>query len=358
MPAIAPAGVTPYVGGGPAGKPMRCCSGLIALLVLTPALACGLARAQAPIQRGGTIPLARGADLPDGFISDVRRGPAVPDTTSPWRYYPLGVGDQWEYYDFAQGLDYVRWVAAEEMHNGWRYALVYEGHVPPPRGLNGTGGGLWIRFDMTSAQVYARDEGDEFLWEPCPFAAPFVGFVVCRHPDFVATMGGGYEQLLVFPEGAPPDTLVTAVKTYDQTPSSWYDIRSFAADLGLIYLEDEFRELGLFYARINEVEYGRSRHPVSVEPEPEGSADSELYLISPNPTRGYVTAYFAVDHAGPGLIDVFDVIGRRVLTQAVGPLVSGDHRAAVDLSALAPGTYILRFSTSAGADTRLVNVIN
>jgi len=186
---------------------MRSWSGLVPLLVLA-VLADRPAGAQPHVERAGPIPLARGADLFDLSVRSRsgQSGPVVPDTTSPWRYYPLGVGDAWEYHDFANGLDVVRFVAAEEFYEGRRYAVVVEMYEPP--GFAATwrraGGDPRLRFDTTTARVYEYNEGNEILWEPCPFDAPFTGSIACRRPDHLATMSGDYDEVLIFPEGEPP----------------------------------------------------------------------------------------------------------------------------------------------------------
>jgi hypothetical protein len=320
--------------------------------LLLAALLTASAAAQTPVVLNGPVPFVRGAALLDAALfPDAVRGDTA-DTTAPWRYYPLHVGDVWEYYDFAQGLDYVRWVGAEEFHDGRRYALVYEGHVPPGAALTRAGGGIRIRFDTTTARVYGRDEGNEFLWEPCPFDASFGGQASCSDAGTVVDVSGGYERVLVFPQGEPPDTLVTAVKLYDGSRAGWYDIRSFAADLGMLYWEDEFRQLALYYANVGGVEYGRPRHPVATEPFP---APMRLALsVAPNPAADEARLSFALDRLAGVSVTVHDALGRRVLVRDLGRRVPGRHDATLDLRGLAPGVYVVRVMAGTEAATRLL----
>jgi hypothetical protein len=247
----------------------------------------------------------------------------------------------------------VRLVAAEEFHDGRRYAVVVEMHAPPGAEMryHPVGGDARLRFDTTTARVYEYNEGNEILWEPCPFDAPFGGSVICRNLDNQAAMTGGYGHVLVFPEGEPPDTLVTSRKTYDQTPFGFNDIRTFAALLGMLYLEDEFRELGLYYARIDGVEYGRPRHPVSVETGPGGTSGKLTLHVHPNPIRGSATATFTLERSDSVRLDVFDATGRRVLTLDLGRWNPGRGHTQLDL-------MVIRLSTRWGVATRPVTVLN
>lgn len=110
------------------------------------------------------------------------------------------------------------------------------------------------------------------------------------------SVGGGYDGLLVFGEPLPgtgEDTVRTAVKTfvYDTNPGVFYDLR-YAAGIGLIYYDDVFVREGVYYARVDGVEYGVSVLPpfvVSSEaeaPEPDAAQALEAW---PNPFRERLT---------------------------------------------------------------------
>ena len=85
---------------------------------------------------------------------------------------------------------------------------------------------------------------------------------------------------------------------------------------------------------------------------PPSLADAPLAF--PNPTAGAATVAFTLAEAGDVSVDVFDVLGRRVATLADGSAAAGPVRLDVPAGALAPGTYVVRVLTDAGAaSTRL-----
>src|SRR5690554_4987215 len=83
------------------------------LLFLASVLAAPAAWAQTPPVANARVP---GSDFtrPGGDVE--------PDTTSPWRYFPLHVGDAWEYYYyFGNGVRRRVDVLGEETHEGRHY---------------------------------------------------------------------------------------------------------------------------------------------------------------------------------------------------------------------------------------------
>jgi aminopeptidase N len=82
----------------------------------------------------------------------------------------------------------------------------------------------------------------------------------------------------------------------------------------------------------------------------------QILSLGPNPTTGTLRVQVMVDEAGRTDIQVFDVAGRRVLTQPVS-LVEGFQYANIDASTLPSGVYFVRLSTAHGAtNTRFVVV--
>jgi len=146
------------------------------------------------------------------------------------------------------------------------------------------------------------------------------------------------------------------VKLYDLFPK--FEIFSYAADLGMLYREDESREQGLYYARVDGVEYGRPRHPVPTETAPVVTSEGRALRISPNPARGPATASFSLNRPGGARLDVFDATGRRLLTLDLGLWPAGRHHAPLQLPELPSGLYIVRLSTASGTVTRPITVLD
>ncbi len=77
----------------------------------------------------------------------------------------------------------------------------------------------------------------------------------------------------------------------------------------------------------------------------------------PNPVRGACTFEFALEHAGPASLEVFDANGRRVRTLVHGTLEPGVHsvrwdRTDDDGAAVRPGTYFVRLAGPLGRESR------
>lgn len=93
---------------------------------------------------------------------------------------------------------------------------------------------------------------------------------------------------------------------------------------------------------------------VAVEELPEGWALGNSF---PNPTAGTATIRFALGEAADVRLDVFDVLGRRVATLADGLLAAGPHEARLDTRGLASGTYVYRFTTPVGLQSRRLTIV-
>ncbi len=77
----------------------------------------------------------------------------------------------------------------------------------------------------------------------------------------------------------------------------------------------------------------------------------------PSPARASVTLRFALPHAGHATLELFGLRGERVATIADGAFAAGTHARTMDASALAPGVYLARLTTSEGVATaRIVRV--
>lgn len=321
-------------------------------LLLTSLLFALPAQAQAPLV--ANAPLA-GTDV-------LRSGGAEPDTTEPWRYFPLAVGNAWEYYNYFTGERLRVDVYGTETYNGRTYFstidILYDGdgaaRAAPP--------GHSLRYDTTAAAVwfYVHETGGErpYFEASCPLNAPFESEVGCYSGGEPFAVGGGYDGLLAFGEPLPgtgEDTVRTAVKTYAYTdPGIFYDLR-YAAGLGLVYYDDEYVRKGLYYARVDGGEYGVSVLPpftVDAEagtPEPTARLALEVY---PNPVRERLTLAFNTEASTPTVLEVVDVLGRVVLRRTEAGFGVGAHTLPLDVSALAGGVYFARVQTGSGVAMR------
>ena len=86
-------------------------------------------------------------------------------------------------------------------------------------------------------------------------------------------------------------------------------------------------------------------------------AEDRLGLaIAPNPAATAARLELTIPASAPVRVDLFSVTGRLVQSVWNGPLPFGRSEHALDLSALAPGLYLVRVGTEAGEATRMVTV--
>ncbi|HYE94951.1 MAG TPA: T9SS type A sorting domain-containing protein [Rubricoccaceae bacterium] len=280
---------------------------------------------------------------------------AVPDTTSPWRYYPLAVGNAWEYKEFGEETYYRRVVTGDTTFNGRRYFVVHRyraedgGPIGPdfPRRVR-------LRFDTTSALVYepfVDGSGMEREYIPCPLDAPFNTTIFCEAWAGEFFVEGSYEGVLVFGGDEPGeggDTVRTSVKSYYESPGE--TAYRYAAGFGEVYFSDSwFSTYGLYYARIDGVEHGVPRYPTVGIEEPAGYADNALTLsVSPNPVRGAASVVFVLVEPGTVRIALYDALGREVAALLSGEQAAGRHGVTFDGTGIPPGVYFVRVA-AAGA---------
>lgn len=76
--------------------------------------------------------------------------------------------------------------------------------------------------------------------------------------------------------------------------------------------------------------------------------------IAPNPTTSVARATYSLPTATNARVAVYDALGREVAVLADGPHTAGAHEASLDM--LAPGVYLVRVVTEAGARTAALTV--
>lgn len=280
-----------------------------------------------------------------GFLLLLLAPPALaqePDTTSAWRYFPLQVGNVWEYVGtgpIPTARDYRLTIEADTLIGNTRYYVAgHDGISCSPcieRSL--------VRFDPSVGMVVARtNDGQDVRWwyAPCPLDTPFETEVVCYEGGLINEVGGGYEETVELADG----TVLEGV-TYKTFSGS--NLLGYVAGIGFVTKQRLQYEPGgsvLVYARVGGVEYGT---PFEVSAEAAAPVPASALRVYPNPLRGEGVVELTLgepQHAG---LAVYDVLGRRVLRLHEGPLPAGSTSLDLDAGALAPGVYFVR---AAGAD--------
>lgn len=310
-------------------------------IVCLAALAAGSALAQGTLV--ANAPPGSGDFRP--FVH-VLRDP-VPDTTAPWRYFPLAVGNVWEY-ETPSLPTRVR-VTKDTVALGFRYFVIETTRL----GASGPHGRSFFRYDTTSATPRqlairlaghpdgpgAADVADNY---GCPLDAPFGDVLVeCPNRSDVY-VDGSYDGVLVFGgdrAGTGTDTVRTPIKVYQYRTGFEYRL---AADVGLVYTESHAGYSALTYYRVSGEERGVRQFPTPIEGGPELPTALSLRTW-PNPTAGPFT--LAIPGGTSGEVVVTDALGRAVARVAISPTVPGTPATvALDLTRLPPGAYLVRVS--------------
>ena len=81
-------------------------------------------------------------------------------------------------------------------------------------------------------------------------------------------------------------------------------------------------------------------------------------LAFPNPTRGRSTVTVTVAQAEHVVVEVFNVLGQRVLVALDAPLSAGASvPVSIDTSQLASGSYVVRVRGASFAEARRLTVV-
>ena len=107
---------------------------------------------------------------------------------------------------------------------------------------------------------------------------------------------------------------------------------------------------------IGAVEAGRM--PVAGEGDPSAVTELTMYGARPNPARGRAQIAFAVAETANARVEVYNVLGQRVMTAFDGTATAGREQLVdLDVSALAPGVYHVRVLSGADQSTRQITVV-
>ena len=273
---------------------------------------------------------------------------AQADADSLGEYFPLAVGNVWQYhYRYATIASYgapytIAALGDTVMPNGKRYIrfnvcplLRPRGHTDPDARYSSN----FARYDSGDGTVYMYDTtgtattGEFVIYPLRAWLEP-------------STLRGERGKWSAF--GDSLDALIF--------PSVGSDEYVFARGIGLVHaglgdqndIAYEYHEL--IYARINGREYGQ----LLSAPALEAGAGVTLGEGAPNPFAASTTIPFTLGRRDHVRLDVVNAIGEEVATLIDGELEAGSHRAALDGAGLPGGLYIVRMRVGGATFTRSV----
>lgn len=285
--------------------------------------------------------------------------PVVAQDTDWQRYYPLEVGDTWDYRynrswcfvdecEFSERFDR-RTVLGEIEIDGVPYAEVEVSKINPATGAAECTATVALRLNEATEMVEEGGGGSS-----CGFYAPELDVpltIGTPHVDDVTIGGIGYS------------LSVRSEYVYLSNDQMEEGEVVFAEDVGLVssglYSDfgpgHSFTAYTLVYAEVGGVVYGAS--PVANEGDIAPAAFA-LGAVYPNPFRSSVTLSLDLPTPERVTLAVFDVLGRRVLERDLGVQPAGTSRHTIDGTALTPGIYFVRAATASGrsAARRIVRV--
>lgn len=283
------------------------------------------------------------------------------------RFYPLSVGDTWEYTHEVERCwtdqeppdncttqtDAVvrRAVTGEVEIEGVAFAKMDIEMLDPVTLEPGCEATYGVRLDEETAQVEVAEVAGTCI-------AAFSAF-----EEMVALTVGTTSSDEFEIGGLSYDLVIRSSRT---DPTAFDELYTwYGRDVGLLMLWDvnhvtasslnTYHRLTLQYAEVGGVAYGQ---PVVANEGPASPNEALRATLYPSPTRGPVVLDLEGAASGPAELEVFDVLGRRVLNRDLSAQPSGTSQYRLNLSDVPAGIYVVRLSTRSGetATRRLVKV--
>ncbi|MDZ7315185.1 MAG: T9SS type A sorting domain-containing protein [candidate division KSB1 bacterium] len=114
------------------------------------------------------------------------------------------------------------------------------------------------------------------------------------------------------------------------------------------FIDTEALEVGVYFYRLRQLDTdGTFSYSQTVKFEVTAPLDYALMQNFPNPFNPTTTIVFQLKESGYATLQVYDLLGRRVMTLVDGELKAGTHKITLDASELSPGIYF--YSLNAGS---------
>ncbi|MEL6443953.1 MAG: T9SS type A sorting domain-containing protein [Bacteroidota bacterium] len=271
------------------------------------------------------------------------------EAPDPFSFYPLAVGNAWEYNAANAFLAPMRRdIARDTVIGGRRYFVmeqrVVEGYSSPvPRTY-------LLRYDLRHAQVMERlpDGTERALFEaPCTLRRD-VGEGQCLYENELIL---NYQVILTETTPIEGGGISPALMYFDSLAGSLL----LASGFGLVREVGDGSSFGnqLYYARIDGIEHGEAQLEYLTEVSAVDETPPAHFSIAsfPNPTHASTTLRIEMSEQQDVRIAVFDVLGRSVW-QDERYLNAGTSAVAIDSGSWPAGVYFVQVQTSnGGTDT-------
>ena len=269
----------------------------------------------------------------------------IPDPTPPHLYFPLAVGNAWEYLQCNPGVLHTcqyrrsRRTVVDTIRVDGNLYFVEETEQADQGEPWAPAGQSILRYDSTSTRVVALEGGPWYLTE-CRLAAAFSGDAGCGLIVFGPDLSGFWHSA---------DLLESrSFKSFNSSDDS-QDVLEGVGWIGG-YVWNDYTTIS--YAHVLQddgtvFQYG-TQYAVASEDTPE--AGGLMLAVGPNPTAGPLTLRLGGWAGETVTLDAFDALGRRVWAREV----LGQQPVSVDASGWAPGLYLVRARTGTEGVTTTV----
>lgn len=273
--------------------------------------------------------------------------------TLDWRsYYPLQVGNVWEYQHMEEPpTDFSREsVVGDTLANGWQYFKIRHERFNDDLGGLFSSRVFYVRYDSTGTVVSFDDVTEDTTRERRPGGAIHPSYDL--RSAFGDTVRSSSGEILYWTEGGYASALEISGHSYEVAALkrfvslTWWE--SYASGIGLLGGGNLWGR-HLIYARVAGKDYGSSRIDTGIESNP-GEASTALSMqIYPVPATEQVRVDLALGRSGSVSWELFTVAGQRLWHHQSGWLVAGTHQKRINTSGLASGVYVVRVVSGAGA---------
>ena len=286
----------------------------------------------------------------------------TPDPTPPHLYYPLAVGNVWEYVNLgllaSAGDRYLRReIARDTLIDGVRYFVEVRTRFGSDGEVVGEPSEWVLRFDTTTATVRSLD-GYQI---ECPFDSDFETSIHCwsdpgdGFPAGDTFVFGGLDAQIPLGRTGEERLDVRAIKSFEGL-ADLSAVPFYAPPIGLAGAAAGSCACwrNLLYARVSldggVYEVGE-RFAVAVDDRPEPGALA--VSVAPNPSAGLLAVLVEMPAPADVTFEAFDTLGRRVWRESLR-LGADAGRVEVDASGWAPGLYVVRATSGGEAATATV----
>ena len=276
----------------------------------------------------------------------------VVDTLNWQRYYPLEIGNTWEY----GGLDsYISTIVGDTLVQDHHY-FIRRDSIPPNGTLASSIHTFYVRYDTAGTVVTVNNLEADTLEIPVAFhqidldvsflmrfdlRTAFGDTLYSGGPDTLYMVRGGYNETRQIGSQLVEVDAMKCIRGFGFTAGA---VECYAADIGFVGGGNLFTS-ELNYARVGGIEYGR----LSTTTEGTNSPTQfSIETVYPNPFKHGTTVTYRLANPSPITIEIFNIAGQQIYRKNLPIQTAGIGRYALKTKQWPAGVYFVRLTTDNG----------